>query len=204
MSAPSDRLPSALGLLRASGPLAPAHVARVRALLSSGVATWGRSYCDWTEPRECVLFGVADGAVGAPDWHDGELPVDVYDDVLTVQPEGAAEKFFTGGPISLNTFDIDPTREDAMNRWYVAEHIPNLLTVPGYRNAVRYHTDRPAARAYLTLYELASPRYMESIGPTEKQSPEAAAELASFMRDWDRYTIELSWEICLPVEEWHG
>jgi hypothetical protein len=197
----SAAVPPALGLVRAPGGLSVGQRARIETLAAEGAVAWARQYRHAHQDLECVLLGIG-GDPGDPAWCHPDAVVDVYDEVLVCAPKGARERFFADGPISINTFDIDPAGEEAMNRWYAEEHIPNLLQVPGYRTAVRFRSSQGAAQRYLTLYELVSPDYIRSIGSDPAhQSSEAAAELANFLRDWDRHTIDLRWDICLPVEQ---
>jgi hypothetical protein len=51
---------------------------------------------------------------------------------------------------------VDPVREDAWNRWYSRDHIPEVVTCPGFVSGARYFTSAPAGRRYLTIYELSS------------------------------------------------
>jgi hypothetical protein len=51
--------------------------------------------------------------------------------------------------------DVEPEWEDEVNRWYNEEHIPNLLSVPGYLGARRYRAV-DGGPTYLNYYEIAS------------------------------------------------
>lgn len=57
----------------------------------------------------------------------------------------------------------DPVKgqEDAYNRWYTEEHLPDCLAVPGYVRATRYRAfpgiERSVEQEYLSLYELEVP-----------------------------------------------
>ena len=69
--------------------------------------------------------------------------------------------------------DIVPEAEDDFNRWYVEQHFPERLAVPGFLRGRRYLSARGTPK-YFTLYEtegaqvLRSPVYMERLNnPTE-------------------------------------
>lgn len=50
-----------------------------------------------------------------------------------------------------------PGHEDAYNRWYTEEHLPDVLAVPGYVRATRFRAvpgECPIPQRYLSLYEL--------------------------------------------------
>ena len=49
---------------------------------------------------------------------------------------------------------IDPKHEEEFNAWYNTEHLPELLTLPGFR-AARYVATRGGPK-YLAVYELTS------------------------------------------------
>ena len=73
--------------------------------------------------------------------------------------------------VFMASMDVDPDKEALFNEVYDAEHVPNLLKVPGVRGVTRLKTE-PAAfniggerkvldgggqATYLALYELDSP-----------------------------------------------
>ena len=69
--------------------------------------------------------------------------------------------------------DIIPEAEDDFNRWYVEQHFPERLAVPGFLRGRRYLSARGTPK-YFTLYEtegaqvLRSPVYMERLNnPTD-------------------------------------
>lgn len=70
-------------------------------------------------------------------------------------------------------------QEAAWNAWYEEKHIPELLTVPGFRSGVRFQ-ERHHPRRYLAVYEIDSvdvfdePRYREVTG----------------WREWEPYIVE--------------
>jgi hypothetical protein len=51
----------------------------------------------------------------------------------------------------------DGQLEQDWNQWYDEVHVPELLTVPGFRSAARFQ-ERGAAHRYLALYELDGPQ----------------------------------------------
>ncbi|KPM51074.1 hypothetical protein CcI49_10115 [Frankia sp. CcI49] len=65
------------------------------------------------------------------------------------------------GVFVVQSHPVSPEREDEFNKWYSEEHIPDILEIPGFVSAKRYRlrdaghlTADPAARAYLTVYEI--------------------------------------------------
>ena len=57
--------------------------------------------------------------------------------------------------------DIDPAHQAEYHRWYDEEHIPHLLSVPGFLSAGRYEALKGAPK-YLALYELESPEVLRT------------------------------------------
>jgi hypothetical protein len=51
--------------------------------------------------------------------------------------------------------DIDPIHDDEFNAWYNTEHLPELLSLPGFLDAARYVAYKGVPR-YLAVYELES------------------------------------------------
>jgi hypothetical protein len=60
-----------------------------------------------------------------------------------------------GRGIFLVYTDIDPMHEDEFNAWYNTEHLPELLSLPGFLDAARYVAYKGVPR-YLAVYELES------------------------------------------------
>jgi hypothetical protein len=50
---------------------------------------------------------------------------------------------------------IDPKHEEEFNDWYNTEHLPELLTLPGFLDAARYVATKGGPK-YLAAYELTS------------------------------------------------
>ena len=50
---------------------------------------------------------------------------------------------------------IDPKHEEEFNAWYNTEHLPELLTLPGFLDAARYVATKGGPK-YLAAYELTS------------------------------------------------
>jgi hypothetical protein len=64
---------------------------------------------------------------------------------------------------------VSPQAVDDMTAWYEQEHIPMLLTVPGWRRIRRYQLTGPApldaaGAGFLSLHELAGPSVLEDPG----------------------------------------
>lgn len=85
--------------------------------------------------------------------------------------------------------DLPPALEEEFNDWYDLEHIPQRLTLPGWRNARR--AERATAPRYIALYDLDSlsvlthPAYKMSSG--EHRTPWTAR----MMRKSRTFTREL-------------
>lgn len=68
--------------------------------------------------------------------------------------------------------EVDEAVEDAWNAWYDEEHLPEIVSCPGFVRAARYASTEPsqARRRYVTVYELesgdavASPEFNERRG----------------------------------------
>jgi hypothetical protein len=54
-----------------------------------------------------------------------------------------------------------PGREDEYNKWYDGEHVPEMLSIPGFVRAQRYvvhgPADAPPEFRYLAIYEIEGP-----------------------------------------------
>jgi hypothetical protein len=66
-----------------------------------------------------------------------------------------------GRGIFLVYADIDPRHEDEFNAWYNSEHLPELLSLPGFLDAGRYVAYKGVPR-YLAVYELDSTEALKS------------------------------------------
>ena len=60
-----------------------------------------------------------------------------------------------GHGIFLVYADIDPKHEEEFNAWYNTEHLPELLSLPGFLDAARYMAYKGVPK-YLAVYELES------------------------------------------------
>lgn len=57
--------------------------------------------------------------------------------------------------------DIPPEIEDEFNEWYDTEHVPLLLTAPGWMASRRFRRIRGDDPKYMTMYEIAGPSARE-------------------------------------------
>jgi hypothetical protein len=57
--------------------------------------------------------------------------------------------------------DIDPQHEEEFNAWYNTEHLPDLLSLPGFLEAARYVAEKGGPK-YLAVYELSSAEALKS------------------------------------------
>jgi len=59
------------------------------------------------------------------------------------------------------SLSVPPSAEADLGAWYADEHIPALLTVPGWRRIRRYRLHEGGAPTYLTLSEVESAAVFE-------------------------------------------
>jgi hypothetical protein len=64
--------------------------------------------------------------------------------------------------IMLVTVDIPPEHEEAWNRWYNEEHVPDILKCPGFKRVGRFKSVQGNGTRYVTLYEVDSPTVRET------------------------------------------
>jgi hypothetical protein len=74
---------------------------------------------------------------------------------------GEAAMAKKGNGIFLVYTDIDPQHEDEFNAWYNTEHLPELLSLPGFLDAARYVAYKGGPK-YLAVYELANADALKS------------------------------------------
>jgi hypothetical protein len=58
------------------------------------------------------------------------------------------------------TVDVDPSVEEAFNRWYDEVHVPDILRCPGFLRAERFVGEE--SPRYLAIYEIADAAALES------------------------------------------
>jgi hypothetical protein len=66
-----------------------------------------------------------------------------------------------GRGIFLVYTDVDPKYEEEFNAWYNTEHLPDLLSLPGFLEAARYVAYKGGPK-YLAVYELESAEALKS------------------------------------------
>lgn len=90
--------------------------------------------------------------------------------------------------------DCAPGAESDYERWYIGEHLPERLGVPGFRKGWRYEAVSATPR-YFTYYEvdgpevLASPAYMQRV---ENPTPLTRRIMTSTFRNATRTVCELT------------
>ena len=85
-----------------------------------------------------------------------------------------------GGTIMVVMMEVDPAHEDAFNRWYDDEHLPERLEIPGYISARRFKlVEGEGVLKYLCIWELedGSPLQSEEY-KAQQQRPSALREQA--------------------------
>ena len=65
--------------------------------------------------------------------------------------------------------DVDPAQEAAFNDWYVRDHLPDRLAVPGFRRGRRWLSTGTGPR-YFTFYEIESVGVMQSPAYLERHA----------------------------------
>lgn len=78
--------------------------------------------------------------------------------------------------------DIAPDAEDFYERWYMTQHFPERLGVPGFLRGRRYLAI-DADRKYFTFYELEAPEVLFSPAYVARQNA-PTAWTATVMRSW--------------------
>ncbi len=64
----------------------------------------------------------------------------------------------------LTMTEPPPSMEEEFNAWYDSEHMPERLSIPGFRSAQRWVADcKPGEGKYLATYELESPAVLSSL-----------------------------------------
>ena len=76
----------------------------------------------------------------------------------------------------------DDSREADWNRWYDEVHVPQMMTVPGFRSVTRFQ-ERGTARRYLALYEVDGPEVFES---ERYREVTGWGEFAQYVVGWTR------------------
>jgi hypothetical protein len=66
-----------------------------------------------------------------------------------------------GSAAMLLSFDVDPDAIDEHDRWHTHEHLPERLSIPGFRRGTRWVAIAGAPR-YMVLYEVSSLQTLES------------------------------------------
>ncbi|HZQ37167.1 MAG TPA: hypothetical protein VFD32_14650 [Dehalococcoidia bacterium] len=88
--------------------------------------------------------------------------------------------------------DVEPGQADAWNRWYNGKHVPDLLSVPGFRSGRRFETVEGypgvglngALPRYLAIYDLDGAAVLQS-------EPYAAISKPPVRTDEDRTMLRL-------------
>jgi hypothetical protein len=82
------------------------------------------------------------------------------------------------------------------HRWYDDKHVPELLTVPGFRSAARYGA-LSESRTFLATYEVDSPAVFE-----ESRYGEVTGwgDYAQYVESWQRAVYEDSRSFVAAVE----
>jgi len=63
--------------------------------------------------------------------------------------------------VLLMMIDVKPEDEADFNRWYNEEHIPELMSLPGFLSARRFEVDGEGHK-FLAIYELENTRALDN------------------------------------------
>ena len=58
--------------------------------------------------------------------------------------------------------DVPPDSEEEFNKWYEEDHIPSLLSIPGFLNVKRYVAIEGDGPKYLAMWEIKSPEVIKT------------------------------------------
>lgn len=95
-----------------------------------------------------------------------------------------------GDSIYAVTSDIDASLEAEFNAWYDAEHVVELLAVPGFLAARRFRAIDGSPK-YLAVYDLEQPEVLNTyafqrIRPTHPDSTPDCKRMWSHVKNWKR------------------
>ena len=83
-----------------------------------------------------------------------------------------------GGTILVVMMEVDPEGEEAFDRWYNEEHLPERLEIPGYVSARRFKLEEgEGVLKYLCIWEL------EDASPLQSEEYKAQRARPSELRD---------------------
>lgn len=83
-----------------------------------------------------------------------------------------------GGTILVVMMEVDPEGEEAFDRWYNEEHLPERLEIPGYVSVRRFKLDEgEGVLKYLCIWEL------EDGSPLQSEEYKAQRARPSELRD---------------------
>ena len=89
------------------------------------------------------------------------------------------------------TAEIAPEQEEAWNRWYDEEHLPEAVACPGVLSGTRYVSEGKAALSEHSTYASSDARRYVAIyeieGPETLQTPEFKA-----MRGWYQFSDHIT------------
>jgi hypothetical protein len=83
-----------------------------------------------------------------------------------------------GGTVLVVMMEVDPEGEEAFDRWYNEEHLPERLEIPGYVSARRFKLEEgEGVLKYLCIWEL------EDASPLQSEEYKAQRARPSELRD---------------------
>jgi hypothetical protein len=64
--------------------------------------------------------------------------------------------------VNIIRLDVPPEMEKETDEWYVKEHFPRLLSVPGVLSAKRYKLVEGDGPRYMTMFEIENPEVIHT------------------------------------------
>ncbi len=86
----------------------------------------------------------------------------------------------TGNLLLVTSVDIVASAEEAFNRWYDDEHLPQVLACPGFLSGARYECTSGEPR-YLAIYEL---EREDALATPEMQRVRGWGEMFPYVRNF--------------------
>jgi hypothetical protein len=92
-----------------------------------------------------------------------------------IEKPGGAE---ATGILLVNFLNVEPGAEDAVNKWFIEEHLPDLLALDGYINGQRFAAidGQDLPYLFLNLWEVDPDRAMKSLAAQRSERDEALRE----------------------------
>jgi hypothetical protein len=99
-------------------------------------------------------------------------------DAATPRVESDGGPFGSEGSLLVNFLNVEPGQEDSVHAWFVEEHLPDLLALPGFISGRRFHAAAGQDLPYLmlNLWEVEPDVALESLGAMRAEREDALRE----------------------------